>query len=98
MAMVAMPAFAAPHGGHSGGGFARGEGAQHFSGRGFSGGRGLIGHGSYGGFGLGFGVGVYAWYAYPYGYAYVDPYYYDPYYAARPIMRAGPDAIFLSLS
>jgi hypothetical protein len=32
--------------------------------------------------GWGFGVGVYPGYAYPYGDGSVDPYYYDPYYAA----------------
>jgi hypothetical protein len=91
--MLAAPALAEARGGHGGGGFARGGGAQYFSGRsfnaparGFSGGaRGFEGRGINRGYVRGGGwasaVGVYPGYAYPYTYGYVDPYY-DPYYAA----------------
>ena len=101
--MLAGPAFAAPRGGHGGGGFSHGGGgfsheggAQNFGGhayggqaRGFSGARGFEGRGFehggtsrgyFRGGGWGFGVGVYPGYAYPYGY--VNPYDYNPYYAA----------------
>ncbi len=96
--MVAAPAFAQSRGGH-GGGFSRGGGAQHFSGRsysrparGFEGrgfsGRGYehrdFGRGYYRGGGWGVGIGVYPGYAYPYSYGYVDPYYAQPPVYAAP--------------
>jgi len=90
--MLAAPAFASPRGGHGGGGFSQGGGAQHFSGRsfspparGFSGGvRGFEDHGfEHRGFdrgyvgGGGWGVGVGVYPGYAYPYGYG---YVDPYY------------------
>lgn len=94
MLMVAAPAFAQSRGGHGGGGFSRGGGAQHFSGhsfsapaRGFSGGaRGFEGRGfenrgfNHGYFrGGGWGTGINVYPGYAYPYSYD---YVDPYYYA----------------
>jgi hypothetical protein len=99
--VLAVPSFAQSRGGHAGGGFSHGAGAQHFSGhsyygpaRGFSsGGRNFEGRGfEHRGFNQGYfrgnawGVGVYPGYAYPYGYS--SPYYYDPNYAVPPYYAA----------